>query len=134
MRLVLAALAAVHLWWGAWAYFAPAHFFANFPGLGHRWTAAYPPYNEHLVADLGATFLTLGALLIMAAALSDRRVSRVVLAGVVLFSGLHLIFHARHAGSLVGAELGLSLMTLVLGVLVPGGLLALTWAPRARRG
>jgi hypothetical protein len=66
--------------------------------------------------------------------LSDRRVRRVVLGGVVLFSALHLIFHARHAGSLAGAELGLSLLTLVLGVVVPAGLLALTWVPRARRG
>jgi hypothetical protein len=28
---------------------APAHFFATFPGFGLHWTAAYPPYNQHLI-------------------------------------------------------------------------------------
>ncbi|MBB5872565.1 hypothetical protein F4553_005999 [Allocatelliglobosispora scoriae] len=129
-RAVLGGLAAVHLWWGSWAYVAPADFFARFPGFGHRWTAAYPPYNEHLIADLGATFLTLGVLLAIAAAVADRRVTRVVLTGVVLFSALHLVFHSRHAGLLGGSEWVLSLVTLVLGVLVPGALLGVTWTRR----
>ena len=88
-RIVLAGLAATHLWWGSWAYAAPEDFFTRFPGFGHRWTAAYPPFNEHLV------------------------------------------FHSRHAGLLGGAEWGLSLITLVLGVLIPGALLALTWTGRS---
>src|SRR5262245_52374278 len=74
VRVGLAALAVVNAWWGAWAYVAPRNFFDSFPGFGHHWTAAYPPYNEHLITDLGATFLTLAALLATAAVLSDRRI------------------------------------------------------------
>ncbi|GAA5177063.1 hypothetical protein GCM10023322_00790 [Rugosimonospora acidiphila] len=118
-----AALGVVELSWGGWAYFAPASFFTSFPGLGHRWTGAYLPYNEHLTSDLGATFLTLGGLLVVAAILDDRRVSVVVLLGAGGFNALHLAYHARHRGELIGADYGASLVSLVLGVLVPLALL-----------
>jgi hypothetical protein len=124
-RAGLAALGLVELSWGGWAYFAPAQFFADFPGFGHRWTAAYPPYNQHLIADLGATFLTIGALLVVAAALDDTRITTVVLAGAMLFNLLHLVFHATHEGTMAGTDYPLSLLALLFGVLVPAGLLAL---------
>jgi hypothetical protein len=130
-RAGLAALGLVELSWGGWAYFAPAEFFSDFPGFGHRWTAAYPPYNGHLTADLGATFLTIGALLVLAAALDDTRVTAVVLAGAMLFNLLHLIFHATHQGTMTGADYPLSLLALLFGVLVPAGLLGLL--PRHHR-
>ncbi len=133
VRVGLFAFAALHLWWGAWARFDPRGFFSDFPGLGHRWTAGYPPYNEHLVTDLGDTFLTFALLLGLAGWLADRRVSRVVLAGVALFGLLHLAFHAAHAGRLGGADYGWSTATLVGGVVVPVGLLLLTWWPTASR-
>ena len=72
-RLGMARFAALNLWWGVWARLWPRHFFDTFPGFGQRWTAAYPPYNEHLVVDLGSTFLTLGFLLAAGAAVDDRR-------------------------------------------------------------
>jgi hypothetical protein len=98
---------------------APANFFNTFPGLGHSWTAAYPPFNDHLVSDLGATFLTLGVLLAIAAVLADRRVTRVVLVGVITFNTLHLAYHLGHHGLLHGIDLTASLASLVLGVLAP---------------
>jgi hypothetical protein len=124
-RAGLAGLGAVELAWGGWAYAAPARFFADFPGFGHRWTAAYPPFNEHLIADLGATFLTLGALLVVAAVLDDSRVTVVVLAGSMLFNLLHLAFHAAHRGTMSGADYPVSLLALLFGVLTPAALLAL---------
>src|ERR671915_206779 len=66
----------------------PRWFFEHFPGAGHRWTAAYPPYNEHLMSDVGAAFLALGVLLLMAAWMADRRVTTVVLTGLLVFSAL----------------------------------------------
>jgi len=117
-RLLFGAFGLLEFGWGLWAYLAPHHFFVTFPGGGYHWTAGYPPYNAHLVADLGATFLTLGVLLLTAAWLDDRRVSTVVVVAEVLFAALHLLFHVRHRGTL-GADYGLSLLTLVLGVLVP---------------
>ena len=125
MRWGSALLAALHLWWGVWARVAPRHFFETFPGLGQRWTAAYPPYNEHLVTDLGATFLTLGALLVVAAYSSEPRVRRTVLAGVALFGTLHLVFHATERGDLGAPSYAGSLVALAIGVLLPAALLAL---------
>jgi hypothetical protein len=122
-RVVLGALALLHGWWGAWAYLWPGDFYRDFPGFGHRWTAAYTPYNEHLVSDLGATFLTLAVLLALAAYRDDTKVTRVVLAGVIVFSALHLAFHARSHGLMHGFDLAASLATLALGVVVPAALL-----------
>jgi hypothetical protein len=121
----LAALGLLNLAWGVWATAAPRHFFDTFPGLGERWTAAYPPYNPHLVSDLGATFTALGVLLSLAAVLRNRRVTWVVLTGVLAFNVLHLGFHATHHGLLSGRSLTASLASLVFGVLGPAVLLVL---------
>ncbi|GAA2353532.1 hypothetical protein Cme02nite_45870 [Catellatospora methionotrophica] len=123
VRLGLAGMAVVHLWWGLWAYAAPRHFFSTFPGFGHHWTAAYPPYNEHLTADLGATFLTLAVLLAVPAIRYRRATARLALAGSITFNALHLGFHTLHHGTLTGIDLAGSLFTLVAGLGVPVALL-----------
>jgi hypothetical protein len=128
----MAMLAALNLWWGLWARLAPGHFFDNFPGFGHRWTAAYPPYNEHLVTDLGATFLTLAFFLIAGAAVRSVALRRVAVGGVLLFNALHLSFHAADRGTLAPFDFGASLAMLIGGVVVPAVLL-LVDLPRARR-
>ena len=135
VRIGMGLLGAVHAWWGVWARVAPRDFFDTFPGFGRRWTAAYPPFNEHLVTDLGATFLTLALLLFAGAAwrsgsaTTNRSIRTVALIAVGTFSTLHLSFHAGHQGDLGGdrmaGDYGLSLLTLVLGVLVPAGLLVI---------
>lgn len=125
MRVGLALLGLVHLSWGLPATLAPRWFFDTFPGFGRAWTAAYPPYNEHLIVDLGATFTALGVLLLVAAWFADRRVTAVVLCGVLVFSSLHLVFHARNHGALAGADLAASLAALALGAAVPVALLVL---------
>jgi hypothetical protein len=123
VRAGMAALGLVHAWWGLWAYLWPSQFYGAFPGLGRRWTAAYPPYNEHLVTDLGATFLTLAFLLLAGAGVRNRGVRTVVLAGVGLFGALHLSFHLGHPGTMSGIDLSASLFFLALGVLAPAVLL-----------
>jgi hypothetical protein len=131
VRAGLALLGVLHLSWGIPAVAAPRWFFDTFPGLGHAWTAAYPPYNAHLMTDVGAAFVTLGVLLLLAAVLADRRVTVVVLVGVLTFSALHLGFHLADHGALAGADLAASLTSLALGVIVPGALLAIAvrrWA------
>jgi hypothetical protein len=124
-------LGALHLSWGVPATLAPRWFYDTFPGLGYAWTAAYPPYNAHLITDLGATFTTLGVLLLLAAWLADRKVTAVVLCGVLVFSSLHLAFHLRDHGSLTGADLVASLTALALGVAAPAALLVLDLRQRA---
>jgi hypothetical protein len=134
VRAGYALLAALNLWWGAWARFAPRDFYDRFPGFGHRWVAAYPPYNDHLVTDLGATFLTLGGLLAAATVFTDRRLRLVVLAAVLLFNGLHLSYHVAHHGTMAAFDYRASLATLVGGVAGPIGLAVLDeWDRRHHR-
>jgi hypothetical protein len=128
-------LAALNLWWGAWARFAPHNFFDTFPGFGHHWTAAYPPYNEHLVTDLGSTFLTLGLLLVVGAVTTDRRIRRLVLAAVLVFNALHLGFHAGHRGTMDPFDFEASVATLAAGVALPLALVVIEAThPRSRSG
>jgi hypothetical protein len=125
VRFGVAGLAVVNGWWGAWARFWPRSFFDRFPGFGHHWTAAYPPYNEHLVTDLGATFLTLAVLLAIAAGVADRRVRTVVLVGVLVFNALHLSYHLNHHQGMPGVDVGTSLGALGVGAIAPVVLLVL---------
>jgi hypothetical protein len=129
LRLGLALLAAFHLLFGVPAVVAPRWFFDHFPGAGQEWTAAYPPYNEHLMTDVGAAFTTLGVLLALAAVMMDRRVTNVVLIGLLVFSVLHLGYHTARHGTLHGGELIASLVSLAAGVLAP---IALLWLNRRR--
>jgi hypothetical protein len=128
----MVALGVVMLSWGVWAVADPAGFFTTFPGAGHRWTAAYPPYNGHLVTDLGATFLTLGVLTIVGGVVRSLAAARMALLAVVLFSTVHLAFHATHHGSLHGLDLTASLATLAGGVLGPAVLWLLLEHDRRR--
>jgi hypothetical protein len=131
VRAGLVLLGVLHVSWGVPAVLAPRWFFDNFPGFGLSWTAGYPPYNSHLMTDVGATFLTLGAMLLAAAWLDDRRVTAVVLSGLLLFSAVHLGFHLRHSGALTSADLLASRTVLLFGVLGPGALLVLDHHRRA---
>jgi hypothetical protein len=130
---IVAILGVLHLSWGVGAIAAPRWFFDTFPGFGRHWTAAYPPYNEHLMTDVGAAFLTLGVMLLIAAWMRDRKVTFVVLIGLLVFSTAHLAFHLRDPGDLTGADLAASLTSLALGVIVPGLLLVLSRARSPRR-
>jgi hypothetical protein len=123
-RLGFAGLGLVNLGWGAWAVVAPAPFFATFPGFGLHWTASYPPYNQHLIVDLGATMLTL-ALLFAGAAIADRAaVSWLAGLATALFGTLHFGYHALHAGHMGPTDRALSLLSLVAGAVVPPALAA----------
>lgn len=125
MRWTLATLGVFHIGWGVPAVLAPRWFYARFPGFGQQWTAAYPPYNEHLMTDVGAAFTTLGVILLLAAWFMDRKVTDVVLTGVLVFSTVHLVYHVTHRGALTGPSVALSLASLVVGVLAPLSLLVL---------
>jgi hypothetical protein len=123
-RIGFGLLALLYLAWGAWAVVAPAHFFRTFPGPGLHWTSAYPPYNQHLIFDLGATQLTLGALLLAATIVDTRPVSWLAALGAGLFGGLHFGYHALHAGMMGGADRVLSILSLIGGALLPPALAA----------
>ena len=68
---------------GLWAFAAPRSFFES--------VATYPPFNEHLLHDIGAFNLGLGATLLLALAWADGLL--VALAGVGLGATAHALAH-----------------------------------------
>lgn len=119
-----AAIALVNVVWGGWAVASPERFFGAFPGFGLHWTAAYPPYNEHLIVDLGATMLTLAVLSAGAAVLDRPATSWLTGAATAVFGTLHFGFHALHAGHMGTTDRVLSLLSLLAGAVVPPALAA----------
>jgi len=114
---------------GVVATFAPRTFYDDFPYVGH-WVDRLPPYNEHLVSDVGAFYLGFALVVAWAAVTLARQLVLAACWGWILFSVLHLVFHARH---LDGFDTGDAVGELVsLAVVIALPLLAL-WATRPAR-
>jgi hypothetical protein len=88
---------------GIWAFFAPASF-AEFVAF---------PYNRHLLHDVGAFQIGIGATMLLALLWADSIM--VVLAGYVVGSSFHLVSHIidRHIGGNVYETLGIGLLVVV---------------------
>jgi hypothetical protein len=94
-RLALGLLFASAALTGLPATIAPHAFYEHFPFLSH-WVDLLPPYNRHLVTDVGGLYL--GFAVVFAWALWSLEVSlvRAACAGWLLMEILHLAFHASH--------------------------------------
>src|SRR3972149_11848600 len=119
----LLALAAANV--GVWALAAPRSFYDDFPGGGRSWVSALPPYNEHLVRDVGGLNLALALLLVWAAVALERRLVQVALAAALVYAVPHFIFHVSNLDNLsTGDQVGQT-VSLTLAVLLPLALLPL---------
>jgi hypothetical protein len=121
---VLALFAAVP---GLAAAFAPRTFYDHFPFTAH-WVDRLPPYNAHLVTDVGAFYLAFVVVFAWAARTLQRDLVRASCAGWAIFSLLHLVFHATHLDGFGTADAVGELVSLAAVLALPG--LAL-WAARA---
>lgn len=74
----------VFLAFGLWAMIAPASFFDS--------VAAFEPYNEHFIRDIGAFQIGLGATLLLAALVTTDALTA-ALVGVGLGAAAHLVSH-----------------------------------------
>ncbi len=120
---------------GAWASFAPASFYARFPGWGHHWLAGDGPYNAHLVTDAGVGFLAVGAVLLFAALRPAVGVVRLALVGALVHGVPHLLFHVFHADHLLSSiDRVLSTGSLAVNVVVAAVLLVVLGSSAAGDG
>ena len=112
-RAVAGGGAAVFVAFGLWAFADPESFFDQ--------VATFEPYNQHLVQDIGAFQIGLGAVLLLAAVVPRPDALAVALLGTGIGSAVHVASHA------IGHDLGgtpevdipvFTVLTLVL--LVPG--------------
>lgn len=121
---VVAALGAVFfVVSGLWAMVDPRSFFDG--------VATFDPYNQHLIQDIGAFQIGLGAVLALAVGFERAGTLAVGLAGVGLGSAAHVVSHV------VGTDLGgtpetdIPFFAIVTGLLLAAGLRL--WRPWDRR-
>jgi hypothetical protein len=114
--LVLLAVSAAGV--GLLAAFAPRTFYDDFPFTGH-WVDRLPPYNEHLVTDVGALYLAFALLLIWAAWSLQRELVRAACIAWILFSVLHFVFHARHLDGFSTGDAIAELLSLGVVIALP---------------
>jgi hypothetical protein len=126
LRAGLLFLAAFALLPGVWGTIWPRSFFDDFPGAGNAWVAAFPPYNEHLVRDVGSFYLGYGALLLGAALVTRRRLVQVSLIAWLIATIPHGIFHFRHLDALDTTQAVLQAVVLGIAILLPLWLLWLS--------
>ena len=127
LRVGLVILAAMQVLVGAWALAAPRAFYDGFPLPGHAWVALLPPYNEHLVRDVGALNLALTVVLGAAAWTLDRTMIRVALLALTVFAVPHAVFHAGHLAGFPAADAVAQTVGTVLQLVLTVSLFALAW-------
>jgi hypothetical protein len=104
---------------GLWALFAPRSFYSSFPGGAFAWVAALPPYNEHLVRDVGALYTGFCVLFLWATVSVDAKLIRASAAAWFVAAVPHLIFHLNHTGGLTALERVVQSIGLILSVVLP---------------
>jgi hypothetical protein len=117
---------------GIWALLAPTSFYSSFPITGHPWVSLLPPYNEHLIRDVGELSLALTVVLAAAAVTGQSLLSAVAIIAVAVYAVPHAVFHVLHlegfpTSDAVAQTVGIGLQLVVIGVV--GWLL---WRDRAR--
>ena len=121
-RVVAGLGAAFFVVFGLWAMVDPRSFFDA--------VATFDPYNRHLIQDIGAFQIGLGAVLALALAFERAGALSIGLVGVGLGSAAHVVSHA------VGTDLGgtpetdIPFFAVVTGLLLAAGLLH--WRPWER--
>jgi hypothetical protein len=123
-RLALGLLLASALLIGLTAAAAPRTFYDDFPFLAH-WVDLLPPYNEHLVTDVGGLYLGFAVLFAWAAWTLDRTLVRAACSAWLLTATLHFVFHATHLDGFSAADAVAELASLAL---VVGAPVAAIWA------
>jgi hypothetical protein len=81
---------------GIWAAFAPESFYTDFPAVRPPWVAVDGPYNEHLIRDVGAMFLALAVIAVVAAVTGSSAQARLAGLAWLMFSVIHFAYHVTH--------------------------------------
>lgn len=117
-RVALAVLALGSLATGLPAAFFPRGFYDGFPFVAH-WVDRLPPYNEHLVTDVGGFFLAFAILFAWAAYRPRRELVLPLCAAWSVAALLHLVFHARHLADFSAADAVGELTSLAVLLVLP---------------
>ena len=100
------------------AALAPHAFYDHFPFLAH-WVDRIPPYNEHLVTDVGGLYLGFAVMFAWATWRPHPALVRPLCAAWLLAAGLHLGFHAAHLDNFDTADAAAELASLAFLLIPP---------------
>ncbi len=103
---------------GLVATVAPRTFFDDFPFFA-RWVEMLPPYNEHLVTDVGGLYLGFAVLFAFAAWTLEATLVRAASCAWLLSAAIHLGFHAGHLEGFGVADAIGELVSLAILVALP---------------
>jgi hypothetical protein len=103
---------------GAIAAAAPHTFYADFPFFAH-WVEMLPPYNQHLVTDVGGLYLGFAVIFAWAALKPDRILVRAASTAWLLTATIHLAFHVTHLDGFSTADAVGQLASLAFLLLPP---------------
>lgn len=93
MPLLLLSLATLSI--GVTATFAPESFYSDYPFFA-AWVRLLPPYNHHLVSDVGGLYLGFSVILAWAAWRPSPALVLPLCWGFLLSQVIHFIFHLDH--------------------------------------
>lgn len=116
-RAALLILCAYCLFIGFTALIVPHTFYDDFPFLAH-WVERLPPYNEHLVSDVGGLYAGFAVVVGIAAWRPQRLLVVAACAGFLTVSVPHLLFHVTHLEGF-GTVDGVAEITALAALLVP---------------
>lgn len=118
---------------GAWAAFAPASFYRDFPIIRPAWVAVDGPYNEHLIRDVGAMFLALAVIALVAAVTGSAGQARLAGLAWLVFSVIHFAYHVTHLHVYTSLDQWLNVVSQVASILVALAVVLIPPAPDDRR-
>ena len=90
---------------GVWATLAPRSWFDDYPGGPFEaWAATLPPYNEHLIRDVGALYLGFTVLFVWAMWRPVRELVFPIAVAWIVVQVPHLVFHLQHDDGLSAGD------------------------------
>lgn len=116
VSLILLALATLSI--GLPAAFAPERFYEEYPFFA-SWVRLLPPYNEHLVSDVGGLYLGFAAIFGWAAWRPAPALVLPLCWGFLLSQVIHFLFHVDHLEGFSTADATAQTIGLGLLVLLP---------------
>jgi len=125
-RSALLILCGYCLFIGFVAVAAPHTFYTDFPFLAH-WVDKLPPYNAHLITDVGGLYIGFAVVIGLAAWRLERGLVIAACAGFLTVSVPHLLFHTTHLDGF-GAVEGTAELLALASLLVPP--VVALWASR----
>ncbi|WP_395726979.1 hypothetical protein [Nakamurella sp.] len=103
---------------GIWAAVLPESFYGDFPAIRPAWVAVDGPFNEHLIRDVGAMFLALAVIALVAAITGSPGQARLAGLAWLVFSVIHFAYHVTHLRVYGPLDQWLNVVSQVASILV----------------